>query len=265
MARTGFLAIICMLMWVVAGCEEPIKDAPQYHLDPTLAAQATGEGFAVPEAAEVDLVETLAVSRTQYRANLETLQKYYTTKGNAVKRQWAEKELKMLGEMPQYRYLAPPESIMSKLRATDSIEEADALYNEAMKAYRSRFLFIFIDNSKYRLALNRFNQLMSLYPTSDKADDATYRAGLIYEHFQDYDIAATCYQRAFQWNEFTPYPARYRAAYLLDYKLHMRSEAVTLYQLALEKESMTTEEREKVRERIVELTRGATAAPAPAQ
>jgi hypothetical protein len=52
---------------------------------------------------------------------------------------------------------------------------------------------------------------------------------------------------------------------LLDYKLHMRAEAVTLYQLALDKESLTKEERQEVQERIFELTHGATAAPAPAK
>lgn len=263
MARIGCLAVVSMIVWTLAGCEEPIKDDARFHLDPEMAAKATGEGFATPEAAEVDLVETLAASRTQYRANLEALQNYYAARGNVIKRQWTEKELKMLGEMPQYRYLSAPESVMTKLRATDSIEGADELYASAMKAYNSRFLLLFVDASKYRLALNRFNLLLSQYPTSDKADDAAYRCGTIYEFFGDYEIAAPCYQRAYQWNEYTPYPARYRAALLLDDKLHLRAEAVTLYQLALEKESLTKEEREQVEERIYELTHASVAAPTP--
>jgi tetratricopeptide (TPR) repeat protein len=264
MARIGCLAIVSMIVWTLAGCEEPIKDDARYHLDPALTAKATGEGFATPDAAEVDMVETLAASRTQYRVNLEALQKYYATKGNVIKRQWAEKEMRMLGEMPQYRYLSAPESVMTKLRATDSIQAADELYDSAMKAYNSRFLFLFVDGSKYRLALNRFNLLLSQYPTSDKADDATYRCGTIYEYFGDYEIAATCFQRAYQWSETTPYPARYRAALLLDDKLHLRAEAATLYQLALEKESLTKDETEQVQQRIYELTHTTGTAPAPA-
>jgi hypothetical protein len=262
MARIGCLAIVSLIVWTLAGCEEPIKDDARYHLDPVMMEKATGEGFATPEAAEVDLAETLAASRTQYRANLEALQKYYAGKGNVIKRQWTEKELKMLGEMPQYRYLSAPESVMTKLRASDSIQAADELYDSAMKAYNSRFLLLFVDGSKYRLALNRFLSLISQYPTSDKIDDAAYRCGVIYEYFSDYEIAATCFQRAYQWNEATPYPARYRAALLLDDKLHLRAEATTLYQLALEKESLTKEERERVENRIYELTHAKGAAPA---
>ncbi len=264
MARIGCLAVVSMIVWTLAGCEEPIKDDARFHLDPAMTAKATGEGFATPDAAEVDMVETLAASRTQYRVNLEALQKYYVAKGNVIKRQWAEKEMRMLGEMPQYRYLSAPESVMTKLKATDSIQAADELYDSAMKAYNSRFLFLFVDGSKYRLALNRFLLLLSQYPSSDKADDATFRCGTIYEYFGDYEIAATCYQRAYQWNETTPYPARYRAALLLDDKLHLRAEATTLYQLALEKESLTKDETEKVQQRIYELTHTTGAAPAPA-
>ena len=43
-----------------------------------------------------------------------------------------------------------------------------------------------------------------------------------------------------------------------------RAEATTLYQLALEKESLTKDETEKVQQRIYELTHTTGAAPAPA-
>ena len=92
-----------------------------------------------------------------------------------------------------------------------------------------------------RVALEKFNQLIRDYPTSDKIDDAAYRMGDIYEYFKDYEIAALCYERTFQWNPDAPYPARFKAAQILDQRLHRRSEALDLYKEAVLRESDQTE------------------------
>ena len=113
----------------------------------------------------------------------------------------------------------------------NSIEDADILYNEGVRLYRQAGGFLIITNeAKLRQSLGVFNQVIQQYPSSDKIDDAAYRAALIYEHLKNYELAAVYYQRTFQWNETTPYPARFRAAKVMDQKLRMRREALVLYQ-----------------------------------
>ncbi len=256
MSKIFAISTVLLGVILIVGCEEPLRDGPHLRVDPAMLRRATSEGLAVPEAAEVDLVETMAASRNEYHANLESLRRFYAARGNATKRRWAEKELDAIGKIPQYRYLMPAESATASQRATDSIEDADILYNEAMRVYAEAGGFLIItDNQKLRVALNKFNELISVYPSSDKIDDSSYRAGRIYEHFKDYEVAATYYQRTFQWNEVTPYPARYRAAKILDRKLHMRREALTLYRLACQLESRYTKNIEYAEERIKKLSK----------
>jgi len=116
-------------------------------------------------------------------------------------------------------------------------------------------MLIVTDEDKLRGALNKFNQLIERFPSSNKIDDAAYRAGRIYEHFRDWDIAAVYYQRCFQWNDVTAYPARFRAAFILDQRLLQRTEALTLYQLAVDREARYTKNTEFAQKRILELTK----------
>jgi tetratricopeptide (TPR) repeat protein len=203
-------------------------------------------------------VETLAASRNEYYANLQALQRFYSARGYAIKKMWVDKELASFGQIPQYQYLMPAESALADRQAMDSIMEADILYQDAYKIYQEAgALLIITDEEKLRVALNKFNDLIASFPTSDKIDDAAYRAGRIYEHFRDHEIAAVYYQRAFQWNEMTPYPARFRAAYMLDQKLHNRAAALTLYRLAVQLESRYEENAEYATRRIAKLTKAA--------
>jgi len=257
MTRTGLCCMAAVLILPILGCEEAAKDDPRFRVNPAELARAKEQGFGVPDASEVDLVETLAASRQQYYANLQALHRYYAAKGFAIKKSWAEKELAAFGQIPQYQYLMPAESALANRRATDSIEDADILYNEAMDLYRQAgALLVLTDKQKLRMALNKFNELIATYPSSDKIDDAAYRAGRIYEYFGDYEIAVVYYQRAFQWNEVTPYPARFRAAYLMDQKLHDRTAALALYRLSIQVESRYEDNVEYAQERILELTGG---------
>jgi tetratricopeptide (TPR) repeat protein len=83
--------------------------------------------------------------------------------------------------------------------------------------------------------------LISKYPNSDKIDDAAFRAAGIYEYLNDYTIAVQYYQRTYQWDPQTAYPARYKAAFLLDTQLGRRAEALQLYQEALSKVTKSSE------------------------
>jgi hypothetical protein len=275
MSRKLIIASWISSLLFIVGCqmEEVAKDDPRFRVDPTQAAMVTNKGYGVPDATEVDLVEQLVEARQIYRQRLEELLKYYRAAGNATNRQWAEHELTALDRVPHYRYLMPAEFLKPDLMAVDVIDDADILFNDAMKLYQEAGgLLIITDEDKLRGALNKFNQLIVDYPSSNKIDDAAYRAGRIYEYFKDYQIASVYSQRCFQWNDLTQYPARFRAAYVLDQRLHMRTEALTLYQLAVERESRYAANTEFAQKRILEMTRpmvepfapGTTTAPSGA-
>lgn len=252
MERTIFVAAVLLPAVFIVGCEEVLKDDAHFKIDPHASAVISSEGLAVPGAMEVDLVEQMATHRNAYRAALERLVEYYSARGNATKHNWAEREL----ELSQYYYLAAGEIAGADLRATDSIAEADELYDSGNKLYGQAgggLLIIHDDNA--RAALRKFNKLIALYPASDKIDDAAFKAGRVYEHFGDYDIAAVYYQRTFQWDDATPYPGRFRAAYMLDRRLRMRTEALDMYRLAYEKESRFEANTKYASKRISQLTR----------
>ena len=159
--------------------------------------------------------------------------------GNNRKFTWADKELRSMERIPEYHYV---ENVIpgADLKARMAIPEATALFLDAEQNQRDAGLMPFVgvtvpyakSSNLLRLALGQYERLIKDYPTSDKIDDAAFQAGYIHEHFKEYDIALTYYQRAYQWDSMTPNPARFRAAYLLDQRLHRKSEALTMYQEA---------------------------------
>ena len=183
-------------------------------------------------ATEVALTESLAKKRQDYRQQLDQLQAYYRQTGNVMKSDWVQRELNALLTAPRYRYILRAEIAGANLIAADNIPAANNAYYQARQLYKKATSF-FTNKKKLQLALAKFNSIITDYPTSDKIDDAAFMAGRIHERFKDYAIAVLYYKRAFQWNQLTPYPARYRAARILDYKLTEYAEALTLYRASL--------------------------------
>jgi len=254
MIRMSLIAVMALLL-LAAGCQNPKVDDAQLLITPT-ELQAAETGFLLPGAGEADYVEKAAATRAAYREALASLAAYYRSIGNATKYNWARTELRTFDQMVQYRYLAPAEVAPASLQARDIIDAADELYNKGMKLWdKSGMWLILVSEPKLREGLMYFNQLIAQYPTSDKIDDAAYRSGRIYEHLKNYELAAVYYQRAFQWNPLTPYPARYRAAYIMDQRLKMRNEALTLYRLVVEKETRYPKNVENARLRIYALSK----------
>ena len=250
--RIQFISLVLTAVWMT-GCENPkVQDA---HLLTPDEVQIVESGVLMPGAGEVDYIEKLAAARDGYREALVNLITYYQSTGNAAKLQWARNELRTYEQMVHYQYLMPGEWAPEQLQATESIAEADELYAQAMSLFRQSGGLVLVTNeAKLRQALQLFNQVISDYPSSDKIDDAAYRAGRIYEHFRDYQLAAVFYQRTFQWNDQTRYPARFRAAYILDHRLRMRNEALALYKLAVEKEAVYQNNTEYALQRITQLS-----------
>ncbi|MHC5138452.1 MAG: tetratricopeptide repeat protein [Planctomycetota bacterium] len=256
MTRISLIAALVLPGVFLAGCDNT-RSRDAHLLEPQAPAVVeTGGVYLAPDASEVDYVENLAASRDAYRQALIGLLEYYGSVGNATKLQWAQTELKTFDQMVRYQYLQPAEWVPESLAATDSIEEADALYKEAKELYNeSGGMIIVANKAKLQQALGLFNQLIQQYPSSDKIDDAAYRAGRIYEYLKNYELAAVYYQRAFQWNEATSYPARFRAAKVMDRKLRMRKEALDLYQEAIKKESRYSDNVEFAKERVAILSK----------
>ena len=233
MARIVLTVALVVLLSVLAGCAS--VDSGRAQLVAVGAKQSTeAVAIKVAGAGETDIVEQVAVNRQAYRQGLELLKKHYTKTGNNMKLLWAKKELASLDAMPQYNYIIEAGVAGPNLKASTTIAEADELYKEGLGLERKAGPLPLLKNEELlRLALDKYNQLIRKHPSSDKIDDAAYRAGIIYEHFRDYTIALLYYQRTYQWDADTVYPARFKAAFVLDKRLHRRDEALALYQQAV--------------------------------
>jgi tetratricopeptide (TPR) repeat protein len=183
---------------------------------------------------ERDILEQLAVNRQSYIESLQSLVNYYTTNGNEMKLKWARKELANVMASPQYSYVVEAQVAGADLRATASIPQADQLYEDAVTTENKAYIGpVVVDDKMLRLAIEKYNQVIRQYPTSDKIAMAAFRAGDAYQHFKEYSIAAVYYERAAQWDKNIKSPARFRAAHLYDYFLHDKQKALMLYQDAI--------------------------------
>lgn len=253
MVRMISVAVLVSVLFA-AGCRNPRRTDAHLLVEPA-GAEAVAAGFLLPGAGEADYVEQAAATRAAYREALASLAAYYRSVGNYTKGQWAQTELRTFDQMVQYTYLSPAEAAPAGLQARDIIDEAEELYNQGMRLFRQGGGgLIIIDEAKLREGLQYFNRLIAQYPTSDKIDDAAYHSGRIYEYLKNYELAAIYYQRAYQWNDNTPYPARFRAASVMDHRLKMRSESLSLYLLAVERESRYSDNVETAKLRIAELS-----------
>ncbi len=235
------IATVLTLIVIIASC---IGCSSNSYMRPG-STVITASTYDLADVSEIDLVEKLAQHRLAYQASLEILTNYYARTGNSRKLSWSQKELASLTHIPQYTYIQDvipgPE-----LKARTADPEATALFMDAEQNQRDSGLIPFggiimpyaRSTNLLRLSLDQYSRLIKRYPTSDKIDDAAFQAAYIQEHFKEYDIALTYYQRAYQWDAMTPHPARFRAAYLLDKYLHRKAEALQLYQEAMTVEGL---------------------------
>jgi len=245
MARKGCTLILIVLLSVMIGCQSADKGEGQ--LIPRDPRQSYGPGTVVNIAntSEADLVEKMAVNRQAYKQGLELLAGYYTRTGNNMKLEWAQKELSAFITMPKYNYIIDVVQVPGNFKAIESIPAADEIYYNAEEIDKEAGTLPVLKNeNQLRLALAKYNDVIKQYPTSDKIDDAAYKAGVIYEYFKDYTIALMYYKRTFQWDPETPHPARFRAARVLDKDLHRNAEALQLYQQAVKIEGQFDRYRE---------------------
>jgi len=257
MARIVLTAAIIVLLNVLVGCQGVESGRGQLVPARTRTSIGAAGVVTVANASETDFVEQIAVNRQAYRQGLQLLVGYYTRTGNNMKLNWAKDELAALDSIPQYKYIIEAEAADANLRASNSIPEADELYQDAQELQKEAgALLVVKNNDLLRLAIDKYDRLIKTYPSSDKIDDAAYMSGEIYEYFQDYSIALLYYQRAYQWDPGTIHPARFRAARILDKRLHRYAEALELYREAIKTDGAYERHRqwtEFAEQRIIDL------------
>jgi tetratricopeptide (TPR) repeat protein len=257
MAKAILTVTLIVLLNVLAGCAGE-ADRSSAKLMVIRDKQTAGPAavIKIAEAGETDVVEQVTASRQAYRNGLEQLIDYYTQTGNNMKVKWAKKELAELDGMAQYNYIVEASLAGPDLRATDAIREADRVFVEGITLENeARGLMVIVDEDKLRRAVDKYNEVIRFYPTSDRIGDAAYNAAGIYEHFRDYTVAALYYQRVYQWDPATRHPAMFKAAYILDRKLHRMAEALEIYKEALKDEDLSYTYKEFVQMRIAEITK----------
>jgi tetratricopeptide (TPR) repeat protein len=212
-------------------------------------------GVEAVNVSEADIVEEMSSNRQAYRRGLLLLIKHYEQMGNNMKLEWAQSELAGIDKAPQYNYIVEASLAGSDLQASTRIHEADDLYMEAFGLEtKAREFVVVADENLLRMALERYNMLIQMYPSSDKIDDAAYKAAGIYEHFQDLTVAALYYERSSDWNPNSVHAGYFKAAYILDRRLARRDEAMELYKQALERGVLSRSYRDFAEKRIGEMT-----------
>jgi tetratricopeptide (TPR) repeat protein len=250
-------AILVLSFAMLSGCTETDSGKAQLRAEQTKRSIDRSQVIQASQDKETDIIEQMSFHRTAYRTHLEALVKHYRSVGDYNKRQWAQNELEALDAMPQYNYIIEAYVAGPELRASEEIPDADDMYYLALVTEeQARKIPLMPNKEKLRIALDKYNQLIREYPTSDKIDDAAYKAAEIYEDFKDYSIAVLYYERASQWDPAGPYPARYRAAKILESKLLNRVSALEFYKQALEYESLTYSQREFAKQKVDELALG---------
>jgi tetratricopeptide (TPR) repeat protein len=210
---------------------------------------------AAPTAAGTDdliPVKRLVAARQEYQTALEELRLFYQRQGDLEHVRWVEEELLSYHRTSKRAFRLELDVPPPTLTPNQNIPEANDLFRRAV-AFKGKGWGQESDDN-YRRSELLFQQLLTLYPQSDKLSETALHLGDIYESraFKQYRRAATYYERSFQWNPQTTNDSRLRAARLYDRVLLDRSKAVQFYR---EEMNHTADPRrlDEARKRLTEL------------
>ena len=178
---------------------------------------------------DLNATKRVLSARAEYQASLEELRAHYLRHGDFERVRWVEEELLAYHRISKRAYRldldVPPPSLVPN----QNIAEANELFRRAV-TYKSKGWGSELDDN-YRRAELLFQQLINLYPQSDKLSETAFHLGEIYESraFKQFRRAAIYYERSFQWNPQTTNESRLRAARLYDKTLSDSSKAIQLY------------------------------------
>jgi hypothetical protein len=208
---------------------------------------------------EIGLVEEVTRARKAYAQALANLKDFYNSRGSDQKITWVSTELDAFDKVPKMQYLTVAELGGPNLKPARRIEAADKLFEEGIQFKNYPALPAPLSNpgkdTYLKKAIDKFQTIIEKYPDSDKIDDAAFRLGEIYGgwYFEDWTRAVQCYERCWQWNPRTEFPAMLNAAKIYEENLKKRDKALELYNRVLA-ESNDPDQIKKARDRIKSLT-----------
>jgi hypothetical protein len=189
------------------------------------------------DSADIELVEKLLVARRDYQRTLELLRAHYINIGDLEHAKWAEEELREYHRINHQAYRLDLDVPPPTLLGTTNITEANKLVERSREYKDKGFGTDYIDNQRRCEIL--LQQLLTVYPTSDKIGEAAYLLGDLYEGraYKQYRRAALYFERSVQWNPTTTMDGRLRAARIYDKLLPERAKAIDLYKEILTHET----------------------------
>jgi tetratricopeptide (TPR) repeat protein len=178
---------------------------------------------------DVSAVKRVQAARTEYQSSLEELRAHYLRSGDFERVRWVEDELLAYHRISKRAYRLELDVPPPTLTPNQNISEANELFRRAVM-FKTKGWGSELDDN-FRRAELLLQQLINLYPQSDKLSETAFHLGDIYESraFKQFRRAAIYYERSFQWNPQTTNEARLRAARLYDRTLNDSSRAMQLY------------------------------------
>lgn len=239
---TAFVAVVSI------GCEGVFTRKHDIALDvkPPSEVELSARGDDAKTISIADQVENMMMTRQAHIESLVDLETAYLKTGDTVKANWARRQRELFEKRVEvYPYLTEnTQEYHVDVSPEESIPEADAMYDDAVKLYDEVKLIPAVGalegtKDKARKALNTFKTILVQFPKSDKVDDCAFYCGAIYKEYlrdddPDNELAVRYYRWAFTLNPEIPHPARFHCAVVLDYRRHERDKALELYHQVLE-------------------------------
>ncbi len=192
---------------------------------PSNAQQTPGK-----EPPDIERVKRLLAARRDYQQALERVRTHYMEVGDIERAKWAEEELIQFHRIQKHAFVLDLDVPHSGLKALHNIPEANELFKLAMTYKDKGWMGTdYLDNQRRAELL--LQQILTMYPQSNKIGEVAYQLGDLYESkgYKDYRRAALYFERSFQWNPNTQSDGRLRAARLYDKYLSERTRAMELY------------------------------------
>jgi len=201
-----------------------ISAAVLFGLATALAAQ---EGVTAKD--EVQMVEKVVGARQAYQNALEGLVDYYRRIGDVSKRRWAEEELKGFQGLHKPLYLTYTVFVSKQKWTNEYIPEAERLFKDGKE--QKDYPDLFGKKRHLDIAIDRFTTLLRKYPTSSRVPGALYLLGEIYEgfYFNDPVRAVKYFEKCYEVDPGTKYPARIKAARIYHHRLNDLESAMRVY------------------------------------
>jgi hypothetical protein len=205
---------------------------------------------------DIELVERLLAARRDYQGTLEQLRSHYLAIGDVEKSRWAEDELRQYHRMNKPAYVLELDVPPPTLHAAQNFPEANELYRRAIIYKDKGWGNDYVDNQRRAEIL--LQQLLTLYPQSDKIGDAAYQLADLYEGkaYKQSRRAGQYFERSFQWNPNTNNDSRIRAARIYDKVLVERARAIELYR-EVTLHSTDPKQLQEAQKRLADLAGGA--------